>query len=137
MREGRDVAVHLHLRIVGQVVDGVDEGGDEVTALGEAAEPLRAGATCEDLVEEGDAVTAVEHALLGAGEARVGRRLGNLEHAAEVLPVAVGLEHGEGDPLVIGAAVVVPERVGGVLPRLARDRAPEHGAGRQAEPLEP
>ena len=64
-------------------------------------------------------------------------RLRDAEHLAEARPVAVRLQHRERQPLAVGAAVVVPERIGGVAAMDARQRPPEHQARRQAEPLQP
>ena len=137
MVERRDVAVRDRLRVVGQVVDRVHDREDEIAALGEATEPFGARPAGEDLVEERDAGGAVHHALEHRREARIGRRLGNLERRAELRPVAVGLQHAERDPLPVAAAVVVPERIDRRAPRLAGEGAAEHEARRETESLEP
>ena len=60
--------------------------------------PLGARLGGEDLVEDLDRGAGVGGARAQVGEALVGGQLGAAEGAAEVGPVAVGLQHAEADP---------------------------------------
>src|SRR5262249_9521591 len=87
MVEGRHVLVRRHLRIVGKIIDGVDDADDEVAAFGEEPKPLRPRPGRERLVEQRDARARVSHAREHGGEALVGGGPADSQHLAEARPV--------------------------------------------------
>ncbi len=132
-----DVVVGLHLRVVGQLVDAVDDGEDEVTTGAQNLHPLGARLGGEDGVEDLDGGARVGGAITNVDEALVGGQLRPPEDTDEVGPVAIRLQHAEADPLVVAALVVVPQRIVGELARHARDGEAHHAARRDAQALQP
>ena len=117
-----EIAVRLHLRIVGQVERALERAPD---ALGRAKD---GGPLVPRL--RGEVAAELRGDLLASGLPRLGRRVA-LEQVPppdrlrEVRPEALGLEHHEDDPLAVLAAVVPDQRVRDHL-HLARRR--QHGA---------
>ncbi len=70
-------------------------------SLAQDLEPVDAGPGCEDLVEDLDAGDPVLAADVDVLEALVDLQLGPPDGPAEVRPVAVRLEHREGEPAVV------------------------------------
>ena len=113
-----DVLVLDHLRIVLKVERALDLFVDEVTGFRQPALPLVAGACPEDLSHLLDDQIAVLVPGLEGVEPVVLQPLGPVHGPAHRRPVPVALAHGEGDPLAVGALVVVPKHVTGVTPTL-------------------
>src|ERR1700726_2582711 len=74
-------------------------------------------------------------AHLDAVEARVVGQFGHAERDTEILPVAIGLEHPEAEPLAIGALVMIPQRIVRVVASRARELVAEDGLARNVKPL--
>src|SRR4029434_10117341 len=105
--------------------DAVHRREEEAPALVERASTLVARLRREDLVEQRDALRRMRAARPHRREALLGREILAAEDLAEVAPPAVGLRHGEGDPAIVLAAVVIPERVEGRAAGEARHLAAE------------
>ena len=135
--EAGDVAVGLHLRVIGQVFHRVDDGVDEVAGgLVQNAQPLGAGARGEGGVQGGDAIAGVGGAGVHIGEARVGGELRQAHGGAKICPVAVALQHGQRQPGIVGAAVVIPQRIEGAAAKAAREGASGHQAHGKRQALQ-
>src|SRR5271154_5520663 len=114
------VTVGPDLRIVGQVRHRVHDGVDEVAAAFEDSHPLVARTRGEHFVENRDQRGRVLATHFGFGKTWIVDQFGLADYFAEIFPVTIGLQHRQRNPLVIGAAIVVPQRIECVRASVAR-----------------
>src|SRR5215469_12607971 len=113
-----NIFICLHLGVVGQVVNRVDYGVNEIPAFIEDFHPFAARLGKKDVVKNLDQFTAVLASLPHRVKARVVYQRLNPERVAEVLPVFI-LDHAQADPLLVTAFVMVPQRIEGFVPGIA------------------
>src|SRR6202030_4084939 len=98
---------------------------DEIAAPLKDPHPFLARLRDEDLVEDRHQLAMVLAANPDAVEAGIVDQLWNPECDAEILPVAIGLQHSEAQPFAVGALVMVPQRIVGVVAGRARKLMPQ------------
>ena len=100
-----------YLRVVFQLVGGLDAGVDEVAARAEVGVPFVGRLRHEALVHQRHQRVAVVRARRAVGESGVVYQMRQTERGHKRLPVAVGLEVHQLNPAPVFALVNVGERV--------------------------